>query len=250
MSRQDFGLGEENENAGAKSKMTITVAIDGPAGAGKSTVAKQAAAALGYTYIDTGAMYRVVAWKAIQTGVAPDDADALTAIARAMTLFLSSLDADGAQTVSVDSVDVTNAIRAPEVSALTSTISALPALRRVLVERQRQLGREAERGVVLDGRDIGTVVFPNADVKIFLTASAEERARRRCEELRERGLPADFDQVLREQIERDTRDSQREDSPLAIAANATVLNTDGLTAGQVAERIIALCRAKMPEATE
>ena len=230
--------------------MTITVAIDGPAGAGKSTVAKQAAAALGYTYIDTGAMYRAVAWKALQTSVAPDNAAGLTEIAQTMALFLSPLSADGMQTVSVDGADVTEAIRTPEVSALTSTISALPPLRRVLVARQRQMGREEVHGVVLDGRDIGTVVFPNANVKIFLTASAEERARRRCEELQGRGLTADFAQVLREQIERDTRDSQREDSPLAIAAGATVLNTDGLTVLQVAEQIIALCRAKRPEKPE
>ena len=230
--------------------MTVTVAIDGPAGAGKSTVAKQAAAALGYTYIDTGAMYRAVAWRALQTGVAPDDAAALSEMARTMTLLLSPLAADGTQTVSADGADVTNAIRTPEVSALTSVISALPAVRRALVERQRQMGRETLRGVVLDGRDIGTVVFPNADVKIFLTASAEERARRRCEELRGRGLSADFAEVLREQIERDTRDSQRNDSPLAIAADATVLNTDGLTANEVAEKIIALCRAKMTGPSE
>ena len=227
--------------------MTVTVAIDGPAGAGKSTVAKQVAAALRYTYLDTGAMYRAVAWKALQAGIAADNAAALTAIAQTITLLLSPLDAGGTQTVSVDGADVTDRIRTPEVSALTSTISALPPLRRVLVERQRQLGREALHGVVLDGRDIGTVVFPNAEVKIFLTASAEERARRRWEELRRRGLDADFDQVLREQIERDTRDSQREDSPLAAAADAAILNTDGLTAEAVAERIIALCRAKMPE---
>ena len=227
--------------------MTITVAIDGPAGAGKSTVAKQVAAALAFTYIDTGAMYRAVAWKALQTGVAAEDADALTEIAQTMTLHLSPLDAEEKQTVTVDGADVTNLIRTPEVSALTSTISALPPLRRVLVECQRQMGRENPIGVVLDGRDIGTVVFPNADVKVFLTASAEERARRRYEELRGRGLLADFHQVLTEQIERDTRDSQREDSPLVIAADAALLNTDGLTAKAVAEQIIALCRAKMPE---
>lgn len=227
--------------------MTITVAIDGPAGAGKSTVAKQAAAALGYTYIDTGAMYRAVAWKALQTSVAPDNAAGLTEIAQTMALFLSPLSADGMQTVSVDGADVTEAIRTPEVSALTSTISALPPLRRVLVARQRQMGREEVHGVVLDGRDIGTVVFPNANVKIFLTASAEERARRRCDELNQRGLSADFAQVLREQIERDTRDSQREESPLAAAPDAVFLNTDGMTAATVAERIIALCHAKIGE---
>ena len=227
--------------------MTITVAIDGPAGAGKSTVAKQVAAALAFTYIDTGAMYRAVAWKALQTDIAADNADALTEIAQKITLFLSPLDSEGKQTVSVDGADVTALIRTPEVSALTSTISALSPLRRVLVECQRKMGRENAAGVVLDGRDIGTVVFPSADVKIFLTASAEERARRRYEELRGRGLPADFHQVLTEQIERDTRDSQREDSPLVIAADATLLNTDGLTAEAVAEQIIALCRVKMPE---
>ncbi len=227
--------------------MTVTVAIDGPAGAGKSTVAKQVAAALDYLYLDTGAMYRAVAWRALQASIADDDAEALAAAALALTLTLSPLNAQGAQTVTVDGVDVTDAIRTPEVSSLTSTISALPALRRVLVERQRRMGREAERGVVLDGRDIGTVVFPNAEVKVFLTASAEERARRRCDELNQRGLSANFAQVLREQIERDTRDSQREESPLAAAPDAVLLNTDGLTAAAVAERIIALCRARIAD---
>ena len=226
--------------------MALIVAIDGPAGAGKSTVAKQVAAALGLTYMDTGAMYRAVAWKALREGVDLEDAEAIAGLARNIALSLSPLAPDGRQTVHADGEDVTEAIRAPEVSALTSTLSALPPLRHVLVERQRQMGREDGRGVVLDGRDIGTVVFPNADVKIFLTASPEERARRRFEELQSRGLPADFASVLQDQIARDARDTQREDSPLAAAPDAVLLNTDGLSVAEVAARILELCRSKTP----
>ena len=223
----------------------MIVAIDGPAGAGKSTVAKRVAAALGFTYIDTGAMYRAVAWAALRQKLAPEDGAALAGLAANLYILLSPLTPEGTQTVSVDGEDITGAIRTPQVSSLTSAISALPAVRRVLVEQQQRMGREDVRGVVLDGRDIGTVVFPNAEVKIFLTASAEERARRRCEELQARGLEANFEAVLQEQIERDTRDSLRKDSPLAVAHDAVLLPTDGLTIDAVAAQILALCQAQL-----
>jgi cytidylate kinase len=219
--------------------MPLTVAIDGPAGSGKSTVARRVAAALGFTYIDTGAMYRSLAWKALQTGADSQDEAALAALARATRVSLSPLSADGKQQVVVDGEDVTAAIRTPEVSQLTSVISALSAVRRIVVDQQRRLGAEAARGVVLEGRDIGTVVFPDAEVKIFLTASPEERARRRMAELRERGTQADYAQVLAEQRERDARDSQRADSPLKAAPDAVLLDTDGLAIDEVVARILA-----------
>ena len=223
----------------------MIVAIDGPAGAGKSTVAKRAAAALGFTYIDTGAMYRAVAWAALRQGIAPDDGTALADLAAHLHISLAPLTPEGTQAVLVDGEEVTGEIRTPQVSGLTSAISALPPVRRVLVAQQQRMGREDPCGVVLDGRDIGTVVFPNAAVKIFLTASAEERARRRCEELQARGMQADFESVFQEQIERDTRDSLRKDSPLAVAPDAVLLHTDGLTIDAVVAQILALCQAAL-----
>jgi cytidylate kinase len=224
--------------------MPVIVAIDGPAGAGKSTVARRVAAALGFTYIDTGAMYRAVAWKALQEGITPTDAAALAVLARNLKLTLSPLTPDGKQTVTADGEDVSAAIRTPEVSQLTSAISALPAVRRVVVEQQRRMGESDARGVVLEGRDIGTVVFPQAQVKVFLTASPEVRARRRMKELRGRGHKVDFAQVLAEQQERDARDSQRADSPLSAAPDAVVLDTDGLTIEDVVARILALTQER------
>src|SRR5207249_303021 len=144
----------------------------------------------------------------------------------------------GTQAVTLDGQEVTAAIRLPEVSALTSRISALPAVRRVVVEQQRRIGRNAMEGVVLEGRDIGTVVFPEAQLKIFLTASPEERARRRVAELQAKGLPVDYARTLAEQKERDARDSQRADSPLAQASDAFVLDTDGLSIEEVVTKIL------------
>lgn len=218
--------------------MSLTIAIDGPAGAGKSTVARRVASALRLTYIDTGAMYRAVAWKALQTGVDTTDATALAMLAQNLHLQFSVLMPDMQQTVHVDGEDVTGAIRTPHVSSVTSAISAFPALRRVIVEQQRRMGQVDARGVVLEGRDIGTVVFPDAQLKIFLTASDEERARRRVEELQAKGMAVDYAQTLAEQRERDARDSQRADSPLIPASDAVMLNTDGLSIEDVVERIL------------
>jgi cytidylate kinase len=219
--------------------MPLTVAIDGPAGSGKSTVARRVAAALGFTYIDTGAMYRSLALRALQTGVDSRDEAALAALAQTMRISFSPLTREGKQQVVVDGEEVTAAIRTPEVSQLTSMISALPAVRRIIVAQQRRMGAEAARGVVLEGRDIGTVVFPDAGVKIFLTASPEERARRRLAELRAQGAQSDYAQVLAAQQERDARDSQRADSPLKAAPDAVLIDTDGLTIDEVVARILA-----------
>ena len=227
--------------------MPFIVAIDGPAGAGKSTVARQVASELDLTYLDTGAMYRAVAWKALRNGIAITDAAALAALAQQSHItFLS--DPDGSQRVLADGEDVTTAIRAPELANVTSAISALPAVRRVLVEQQREMGRRSPRGVVLEGRDTGTVVFPDAQVKVFLTASPEERARRRVMELQQLGRPVDYARILADQQERDTRDSRRTDSPLVAAPDALVLDTDRMTVGEVVAHILDLSRAHMDAA--
>ncbi|HZT40913.1 MAG TPA: (d)CMP kinase [Chthonomonadaceae bacterium] len=220
------------------------VAIDGPAGAGKSTVARQVAAALGLTYLDTGAMYRAVAWKALRAGVDTTDEAALADLAQQTEIAFSPVVPDGTQRVWVDGEDVTTEIRAPAVSNLTSAISTLPAVRRVLVAQQRQIGLGSPKGVVVEGRDTGTVVFPQAQVKVFLTASPEERARRRAAELEQLGLPVDYARILADQRERDERDSRRAASPLVAAPDAARLDTDRLTVDEAVARILSLCREK------
>ena len=220
--------------------MPFLIAIDGPAGAGKSTVARSVAGRLGYTYLDTGAMYRSVAWKSLQCGYAESDADAIEQAARDLALEFTALREDGTQQVRVDGEDITAAIRTPEVSALTSRISTIAPVRAVVVEQQRRIAEAAPRGAVLEGRDIGTVVFPRAQLKIFLTASAAERARRRVEELHARGLDVDAEATLHELMERDERDSHRATSPLAKAADAIEVDTDGLSVDEVVERIAQL----------
>lgn len=222
----------------------LTIAIDGPAGAGKSTVARAVAAALGYRYIDTGAMYRSVAWKSIQCAIAPDDEAAVTALAASIDIAFEP-DPAGGQRVIVDGADASAAIREPEATRLSSPISAIPGVRRELVARQREMG--AAGGVVMEGRDIGTVVFPGAEVKVFLTATDEERARRRWLELTQRGETVSLDDILRRQQERDARDSSRDDSPLRPAADANVVLSDGLSFEQVVARILDICHTRLAE---
>ncbi len=198
----------------------MVIAIDGPAGSGKSTVAKAVAAALGFTYLDTGAMYRSVALESLRSG-----GDA-AAVAAGLTLSLG-------ERVLLDGEDVTDAIRAPEVSELASQVAAEPAVRRAMVAQQQRL--MAHGDWVAEGRDIGTVVMPEAELKVFLTATPEERARRRAAQ-----TGAEPATVLAEQTIRDQRDSTRADSPLKRARDATRLDTTGLTLEQVVERVIAL----------
>ncbi len=226
--------------------MPFQIAIDGPAGAGKSTVARRVSRELGFTYLDTGAMYRSLAWKAIQSDIGLDDPAELEAAAQRLTITFSPLKADGTQEVRVDGEDVSTAIRTPEVSNLTSLISAIAPVRAIVVDQQRRIADSAAHGVVLEGRDIGTVVFPNAQLKIFLTASPRERARRRVEEMRNRGMVVDAERTLAELIERDARDSQRETSPLAMAHDAVPVDTDGLTANDVVHAILTLWRERQP----
>ena len=225
----------------------LTIAIDGPAGAGKSTVARRLASLLGYTYIDTGAMYRAVAWKAIQEGIPLEDTEGLTRLAQTIQIAFAPGD-NGEQRVLVDGEDVTQAIRTPEVSALSSPVSAVSGVRRALVTQQQAMGDGG--GVVMEGRDIATVVLPNADVKIFLTASERERARRRWLELSQRGQTISIEEVLQQIRERDARDSSRADSPLRQAHDSIYLDSDGVPVEGmspvegVVNRILAICRER------
>lgn len=215
----------------------IVVAIDGPAGAGKSTVAKLVAERLSYLYIDTGAMYRAVAYRIMKDGVQVSDPAKVTRAAKKLDIRLK--DTENGQRVYVDGEDVTEAIRSVEVTRLSSPVSAVPGVRKRLVDLQRNMA-EDEAGVVMEGRDIGTVVFPNAKVKVYLTASVEERARRRTLEMTRKGMQADVKQVETEIRERDLRDSTRSTAPLAQASDAVMVNTDGVSIEQVVDKIAAI----------
>jgi len=201
------------------------VAIDGPAGAGKSSAARMLAERLGYTLIDTGALYRAVALAAKERGVSWDDGDALGQLAAGLELRFGPV-TDGRPPLLLDGQDRSDDIRAPDISQGASQVSAHPPVREALLEVQRRMGRQGD--VVLEGRDIGTVVFPSADVKVFLTASVEARARRRFDELKRRGGEADLDEVRREMETRDQRDSTRAVAPLKPAEDAVRLDTSGL----------------------
>jgi cytidylate kinase len=207
--------------------VTLVVALDGPAGTGKSTVGRELARRLGLAHLDTGAMYRAVTWAVLRAGLDPADAEAVGALARRLRLEVG----DG--TVLVDGVDATHDIRGAAVTAAVSTVSALPIVRAELRDRQRAWAAERGGGVA-EGRDIGTVVFPDARLKVYLTASPEVRARRRAGE-----LGADLDEVARDIARRDHADSTRADSPLAQADDAVVVDTSDLTPDQVVDRIVA-----------
>ena len=215
--------------------MKRVIAIDGPAGAGKSTVAKIVAEKLGYTYIDTGAMYRGVAWKTLR-----DDKDAPDeAILRAVhDIDVRLACTESGTRVTVDGTDVTAEIRTPEVTHIVSRVAALGPVREKMVELQRAMA--ADGAVVMDGRDIGTNVLPNADVKIFLTASVEERARRRYDEMVAKGYAVNFDALKDEIASRDKQDSERAISPLRQAEDAVLLDSTALTIDEVVTRILEL----------
>jgi cytidylate kinase len=217
-----------------------TIAIDGPAGAGKSTIGALVAERLGYLFLDTGAMYRAVALAAHRRGIDPDDAEPLAAVAREVRVAIGPPTVrDGrAYTVLLDGDDVTWAIRSAEIDRIVSQVARVPAVRETMVAQQRKL---AERGrLVMVGRDIGTVVLPKADRKIYLTASAAERAKRREEELRSRGEVRPRQELLQEILRRDRLDSERTVAPLRAAGDAMVVQTDGLSVGQALEKVLAI----------
>ncbi|MGH9942184.1 MAG: (d)CMP kinase [Pyrinomonadaceae bacterium] len=223
----------------------MIIAIDGPSGAGKSTLGKRLARALGLLYVDTGAMYRATALAVVEANVNANDRAAVAEITRRARV---ELDGDpGAMRVRLDGRDVTDEIRTEQVTRLSSVISAIPEVRRELVRRQREMGATTGRGVVLDGRDIGTVVFPRADVKFFLTAVPEARAQRRYEEDRGRDASATFADTLADINTRDQRDSTRADSPLAIAEDAVVIDTTELDLDAVFARMLEVIRERHGE---
>ena len=217
----------------------IVVAIDGPAGAGKSTIAKLAAEKLGYAYIDTGAMYRSVAWKFLQTGKAFDE-DFISGLSK--TMLIDFKPEAKINRVFVDGTEVTDAIRTPEVTAIVSRIAAIGAVREAMVDQQRRMGEAG--GVLMDGRDIGTVVFPNAQLKVFLTASVEERARRRYAEMVAKGQQVDLQQLQADIAERDKQDSERAISPLRQAEGALLLDTSDMGISEVTDKILQLVQER------
>ncbi len=221
---------------------TIRVAIDGPSGAGKSSLARSAAAALGFLYVDTGAIYRTVGLSARNRGADPGDETAIAAMLPDLRVELR-YDGDGRQQMLLDGRDVSGEIRLPEISRYASAVSALPVVRAFLLETQRKLARK--NNVIMDGRDIGTVVLPDAEVKIFLTASARVRAERRCRELEERGTPQPFEEVLQDIEDRDFRDTHREAAPLRQAEDALLLDTSALDFRQSLEAVLRIIRERM-----
>lgn len=217
----------------------IVVAIDGPAGAGKSTIAKLVAEKLGYAYIDTGAMYRSVALKFLQTG---KDFDEAFISQLAQTMIIEFKPEASVNRVFVDGVEVTDAIRSAEVTANVSRVAAIGDVREAMVAQQRRMGESG--GVLMDGRDIGTVVFPNAQLKIFLTASVEERALRRYKELVAKGQDVDLAQLKKDIASRDKQDSERAISPLRQAEDALLLDTSDMNIEQVTAKILQLVEEK------
>lgn len=218
-----------------------SVAIDGPAGAGKSTMARRAAAELQFVYVDTGAIYRTVGFAALRAGIDPKDADAVGALLPTLQLELQWTP-DGVQHVVLNGEDLTGFIRQPEVSAAASQVSALPSVRKFLLDTQRDVAKT--HNVIMDGRDIGTVVLPNADVKIFLSASPEVRARRRWLELNAAGRPDTFEEVLKDMNERDYRDTHRAAAPLRCADDAVRLDTSELSLEESISEILRMIREK------
>lgn len=222
------------ERKGQKGRRGKLVAIDGPAGAGKSTVAKRVADRLGYLYIDTGGMYRALTLKALRVGVDPADG---AAVARLASSTRISVDSSGR--ILLDGEDVTAAIRCPAVSAAVSQVAGWPAVREILTRRMRELAGCG--GAVLEGRDVGTCVVPHADRKVFLTASPEERAKRRWKELREAGYAVSLAEVHENLVTRDRADSNRGLAPLTVAEDAVVIDTTDLDVEETVEAVLRLC---------
>lgn len=219
-------------------KTGYNIAIDGPAGAGKSTIAKKIATKMGYIYVDTGAMYRAMALYLLRKRINPADTEQIAGMCQNADISIEYK--DGEQVVLLDGENVNAYLRTEEVGNMASYSSAVPAVRSKLVELQQKLA--AKENVVMDGRDIGTVVLPDADVKVYLTASASTRARRRFLELQEKGEAADIEKIEQDIIDRDYRDMHREHSPLRQAEDAVLVDSSDLTIEEVVERIADLCR--------
>ncbi len=221
---------------------TVNIAIDGPAGAGKSTIARQLAKEMGYYYVDTGAIYRTVAYFLDLLGISPKDSDGVERYIDELTIGIE-YDEEGKQHMIMNGMDVSEEIRSPEISQKASLVSAHKVVRDMLLDMQRQVARQ--HNVIMDGRDIGTVVLPRATVKIFLTASAQVRARRRCDEFIAKGQKADFDQVLKDIQQRDYQDSHREIAPLKQAKDAVLLDTSALDIPGVVAAMKAIIEEKL-----
>lgn len=220
---------------------TISIAIDGPAGAGKSTIARQIAQNLGFCYVDTGAIYRTVAYFMDILGVSPKDVDGVERYIDELTIRLE-YDEAGKQHMIMNGLDVTEEIRAPEISKKASLVSVHAVVREVLLDMQREVARE--KNVVMDGRDIGTVVLPKADVKIFLTASPEVRARRRLEENKAKGIQMTFDQTLKDIQERDYQDTHRQIAPLKKCRDSIEVDTSDMSTDEVVRAVIEIIKEK------
>ena len=222
---------------------TVNIAIDGPAGAGKSTIARKLAAELGYYYVDTGAIYRTVAYFFDLWGVAPKDIDGITRYIDELTIGIE-YDEDGIQHMIMNGMDVTDDIRTQDISQKASLVSAHAIVRDMLLDMQRDVAKQYN--VIMDGRDIGTVVLPKANVKIFLTASAEVRAKRRTEELTAKGQKANYNQILKEIQQRDYQDTHREVAPLKLARDSIKVDTSEMDIDQVIAEIKAIVGKKIP----
>jgi len=219
----------------------IAVAIDGPAGAGKSTIARAAAAQLGFVYVDTGALYRTIGLAVCRRGIDGTDVPGILAALPEIQVGLTYR--DGAQHVLLDGEDVSDAIRTPQISTYASQVSSVPEVRAYLLDLQRDLARR--QSVIMDGRDIGTVILPDAKVKIFLTASPEKRAARRCAELREKGQDVTAEGILTDMERRDALDASRAVAPLKQAEDAVLVDTSDLTLKQSIEAVLTVIRDKM-----
>lgn len=219
----------------------FNIAIDGPAGAGKSSIAREVASRLGFIYVDTGALYRAVAVFVLNNGLDTDDAEAIEN--KLPEAHIGIQFTKGEQRVILNGTDVSEEIRMPNVSAVASKTSAIPAVRKFLFELQQNLAKKTN--CIMDGRDIGTVVLPNADLKIFLTASAEERAMRRYKQLKENGTDVTYEEILDDQKQRDYQDTHREISPLKAADDAVVLDTTGVPFDGVADKIEELAKERL-----
>ncbi|GGA25518.1 (d)CMP kinase [Psychrobacillus lasiicapitis] len=219
----------------------IQVAIDGPAAAGKSTIAKKTAELLGYTYVDTGAMYRAITYKAIRLNIDLQDGEKLTKLLHDTTIDLKP--SENGQLVFLDNVEVTEEIRSKEVTSSVSAVSAHADLREEMVERQVDMGKNG--GIVMDGRDIGTHVLTNAELKVFMSASVEERAKRRYLENQKRGIPSSLEELIEEIALRDKLDSEREASPLTQARDAIYIDTTSLSIEEVSAQIMQLAKERM-----